>query len=496
MCQFVRSLLISICLIVLASVPTSWAQPPNQDNNRITPGQTVSGTLTDAQFRQLYIFTGEAGQVISIALTATEGDLDPYLLLLNNQNQVLAVSDDDGATNNSVITGYALPSTGDYFIIVTRFGHEHGTTTGNYRLTIDDLGATTTTTVADDVIVFDVPETGQITNDTSIIVYRFEALRGQVINIQMQRTSGNLDPLLDLFDAIGTPIISGDDDPTSIDSLNAGIINFLVPADGVYYIRATRYGRENGDTMGSYVLTVTEIDPSNLGTRPSNARLISYGDSLTATIDSEVWTRFFQFEGKRGDVVSIIIQREEGNIAPQVNLLDAELRPVSVSQELAAVTQASILGVSVPEDGTYYIAVTRYRGEEGTSIGTFNIEINSRAGIGSPDALEIIYGAEVSGFLDDTKFEEQYLFEGEAGDLVTITMQRVDGNLDSLITLYDAEGKQLIFNDDENPSVTQDARIQRFRLPADGYYIIETARYKKNLGTTAGLYNLTLEKLN
>lgn len=484
-----------VCLMNLLSVDSTWAKPPQQENNRLIPGQTVGGTLTDSQFRQLYIFSGTAGQVISVALTATEGDLDPYLLLMNNQNQVLAVSDDDGATNNSVITAYVLPITGDYFIIATRFGHEHGTTTGDYRLTLDDLGATTTTTIADDVIIFNVPETGQITEDTPVIVYRFEGLRGQVINIQLQRTSGNLDPLLDLFDATGVSIISGDDDPTSSDSLNAGIINFLVPSDGVYYIRATRYGRETGDTFGSYVLTVTEIDPSELGIRPSNARLISYGDTVTATIDSDVWARFFQFEGLRGDVVSVIIDREEGNIAPQVSLLDSELRPISISPDLAAVTSARIPGASLPDDDIYYVVVQRYRGEEGTSVGTFSLQINGRPGIGSPDKLEIIYGAEVSGVLDDGKYVEEYVFYGETGDVVTILMRRIDGNLDSLITLYDPDGKALTFNDDIDED-TQDARIQRFRLPVDGYYVIETSRFQRNLGTTSGIYALTLDKVN
>lgn len=493
--RVVSIFLVYFSLVNLSFIAPIESAPPAQDSNRLTPGQTVSGILTDSQFRQLYLFSGESGQVISIALTATDGDLDPYLLLMNNQNQVMAVSDDDGATHNSVITGYVLPTTGDYFIVATRFGHEHGITTGNYRLTLDDLGVTTTTTIADDVVLFNIPETGQITNETPIIVYRFEGLRGQVINIQLQRTSGNLDPLLDLFDATGISIISGDDDPTSIDSLNAGIINFLVPSDGVYYVRATRYGRETGDTFGSYVLKVTEIDPAELGKRPSDARLISYGDNITATIDSEVWARFFQFEGRRGDVVSVIIEREEGNIAPQVSLLDSELRPISISPEIAAITEARIPGASLPDDNVFYIVVTRYQGEEGTSVGTFSLQINGRSGIGGADMLEIIYGAEVSGVIDETKFDEQYLFYGEAGDVITIDMRRIDGDLDSLVTLYDPDGKQLTFNDDLDDD-TQDARIQRFTLPVDGLYVIETSRYNRNLGTTSGIYALTLDKVN
>jgi hypothetical protein len=75
-------------------------------------------------------------------------------------------------------------------------------------------------------------------------------------------------------------------------------------------------------------------------------------------------------------------------------------------------------------------------------------------------------------------------------------MRRLDGDLDPLLTLRDATGKQLAFDDDGVGEGTKDAIIKLFRLPADGPYRIEASRFERTAGITSGIYLLTLEKEN
>lgn len=466
------------------------AAPPIQSTQRITFGQTVNGTITNDQFRQLYVFTGRQGQVITIAMDKTEGDLDPYLILTNVDSFVLATSDDEGENQNALISSQSLPSDGDYIIIATRFAHGRGLTTGDFDLRLDLVGASAET--ANFSLQYGDSILGQITPTQTEIVYTLQARRGQVITIRMRRTSGDLDPLLDLFDPNRQLLITGDDDPDSFGSRNAAIKDFLILADGVYFLRATRYGYDGGTTIGTFILNITETPPETLGTRPLTARYISYGDTLTATIDNDVITRFFQFDATRGDVIAALVERQEGNISPQMSLLSAaDLRAISISDSGPGRQTASLL-VSIPETGRYLLAVTRYQGTQGTSVGEFSLNLTGRPGDAGDNRLEIIYGAKVNGIIDNERFQELYRFIGAEGDEIDIIMRRLEGDLDPLLTLMDENDKQLISNDDGFGADSPDARIQ-FRIPADGIYTIEASRVNRFAGTSSGIYELSLQ---
>ncbi len=487
-----KALFFITLLLLISSYPSAYGDSYRQQGDQLPFGETVTGEITNEEFRQLYTFSGNEGQVIAIRMTRVEGDLDPVVLLMNTNGVVLSYSDDEDEGRNALISSQRLPTNGTYVVIATRFGHEHGSTTGTYEIRMDSLGATASSGSS---LNLGTSIVGEITNERHEVIYTFEAERGQVINIYMKRTSGNLDPLLDLFDASGGYLISGDDDPNSYGSLNAAILNFMIPNNGSYIIRATRWGYDVGTSSGSFLIELTEIPPETLGTRPANARFMAYDDTVTSQIDNEISIRFFQFEATRGDVISAVATRETGNISPQLSLLYMDLRPISVGTTGSG-QEESRISATIPENGRYLLAVSRFRGTEGTSEGEFSLTLIGRQGIGGGVALEIVYEAQVTGIIDSAHTSETYIFLGEEGDLVTITMQRLDGNLDCLLTLQDETGKQLIFNDDIEQGVVQDSRISRFRLPADGLYSIEASRFDRIAGTTSGAYSLTLVKEN
>jgi uncharacterized protein YfaP (DUF2135 family) len=107
----------------------------------IAPGQTVTGSITPDNKFDLFSFTGAAGDVVNIAMNATQGSLDPLLYVIGPDGALVAQNDDAvaGENTNSLIANLALPADGTYIIIATHFGGPYGGTTGAYSLTLTQL---------------------------------------------------------------------------------------------------------------------------------------------------------------------------------------------------------------------------------------------------------------------------------------------------------------------------------------------------------------------
>lgn len=476
-----RRLLVVVMLLGTGHVATA------QDSvyTPIAYGETAVGEVSAEAYRALFAFDGRAGDVVTIGMRATEGDLDPYLVLVNEFGRGVAFSDDEGVGNSALIEAQRLAEDGRFFIIATRFGHEQGSTTGFFEITLSKIGSATPSGSAlqygDSVI-------GQIQDVEPQSIYYFFGQRGDVVNVRMIRTSGNLDAWIDLADADGRILISGDDDPSAVGSLDAGIVNFRLPETGAYIIQATRYGNITGNTSGSFVLSVDSIPITERGRSFSDAVLLDYGGSLAGSIDDEVPQLFYTFEGLRGDAISINMQRTAGNLDVVMILLNSQ------QQELArddfGIQRAEISNYLLPETGIYYIMITREDFSEGQTEGDFEIDLAGRSSL-QDGTVEVFYEASIIGTIDDNVPFQTYTFEGEAGDFITIRMDATSGDLDALLTLFQ-DDKQIAFDDDGGEGTN--AAIVSFRLPEDGEYRIEASRWNRFEGETSGSYELTLEQ--
>jgi hypothetical protein len=471
--------------------PQSYADSLHQGDNTLTLGQASNGVLDDTTFREIYVFNGEANQVVAFTMTRLSGDLDTYLLFTDDQGRVLALSDDSGPGTDAAIPFQRIPSTGRYFVIATRFGQEHGVTTGEYALLAEQVGANTAAD-SDTVLQYGQSAIGRITNDNPLAFFFVRVQRGDVISIIMRRTSGDLDPQLDLATSDGTVLATNDDDPTAEGTLDAGLLNYTIFDSGIYLIVATRFGREAGDTEGSYVLSITSTPPDELGITPLNARLIDYGMTLDGSISDGINARYFWFQARRGDVITVTLTQETGNLDPLLTLANSDLLTLAQDDDSGDNRDARIAAFTIPITGTYYLVATRHGEQNGQTDGDFTLELNGRPGVVGGQALEIIYGATVSGQIDSQNVAEEYVFFGQAGDVIAIDMERASGDLDALITLYDSDRKQIAFDDDSGGG-EKDARIQGFVLPRDDMYSLVASRFEREQGTTSGAYILTLE---
>lgn len=327
---------------------------------------------------------------------------------------------------------------------------------------------------------------GQITRSSHVAFYFLRAQRGDVITVTMRRVSGSLDPHLDLATAEGGILASNDDDPLSEGTLNAAIRDFTIQKSGIYLIQAMGYGQSEG----SFTLAVTQIPPEELGLTIERAQLIDYGATIQSAWGEESPTRYFRFHAEAGDLLTVTVRSSDAS--PAIAILD------QAGSELARAEndgtgQARITAFSVPASGAYVLvaSATQIRTSEGTA--QFDLQFSGRAAPRAGQPVEIRYGDTLNGVISDASPVEEYIFQGRAGDVVRISMERASGDLDALVTIYDQSRKQIAFDDDG--AGEKDALIDAFMLPYDGPYIIAASRYQRGQGLTGGAYFLHLEQI-
>lgn len=103
----------------------------------IVAGQPLFGVITQDNKYDVYVYSGTAGQSVTIDMRATSGSLDTLLFLISPSGIQIAFNDDavPNETTDSRITTI-LPETGQYVILATHYATIYGGTTGSYELTL------------------------------------------------------------------------------------------------------------------------------------------------------------------------------------------------------------------------------------------------------------------------------------------------------------------------------------------------------------------------
>ncbi len=228
--------------------------------------------------------------------------------------------------------------------------------------------------------------------------------------------------------------------------------------------------------------------------RADDATPIEYGQTLEGEITQRSAGQEYVFEGNEGDVVSISLTAtsSRADLDPLLILINQRGREVVRNDDIntAGANYNSQITYVLPEDGVYIIVATRFQQEAGTSTGTYEVSLNLR---------ELTNGEEIlfeEGEITDRRSSEEYEFEGNAGDLVTITMvdtSRDDG-LDPLVLLLDGDGNELTRNDDAvDTSVgALNSQIFAYELPESGTYTVVATRYQEADGDSVGEYEISV----
>jgi hypothetical protein len=334
--------------------------------------------------------------------------------------------------------------------------------------------------------------------DAGAVLYSFAADSGSLIDLSVTTDPG-LDSVLILADAnLNEVLSSGTGSLSGVTLAETG--DYLV-------ILAPRFGP--ADLLGGgYILTLTQGSAGTINPAAEGPQAITYGDTLNGTINDELASQVYTFTGKAGEQVQITMEAAaNSSLDCYLELQDANGATVQANDDIdPGVIRSSQIVVELPADGTYTIIASRYVGPDADpTSGAYQISLKredenvvSGAGSGANAQINPLgYGQTEIGEINDQQYMLFYVFDGAAGDVVTIQIDSLTGNLDSVLHLYQSVNGQWveIANNDDSPfGNTYDALLQNIVLPQTGKYLVVVNRYGLDRETTYGTFSITLTR--
>lgn len=421
-------------------------------------GEQVEGRIT-TQAGDRWTFAGQAGDLVTIEMNGvTLGD--SYLELLGTDGSELVSDDDSGQERDALISEYLLPGSGTYTVIARGYGGE----TGSYTLSLDreesgDVGG------FEGSLSYGETVEDQVTT-LSGDQWTFQAESGDIISIELN--GGTLeDSYLELFGPDGDLLTHDDDSGPDLDSLISG---FVLPETGEYTIVARGFGEETGAYALSLESGVQDIESEGF---------LSYGDQIENVVSNSIGDEWY-FTGDADDIVSVELTGSTLDDT-YLELYGPDGRRLAYDDDGGPDLNSLINGFTLPESGTYTVVARGYGGNTGTYT------LHLREGFGQViEGFEgpLSYGIVVSGRASDEDGEE-WTFNGQAGDSVTIAMNGITLG-DPYLLLFGPDGAVEASDDDSGPGLN--SIISDFTLPSSGRYTIVA----RGFGARTGTYNLAL----
>jgi hypothetical protein len=371
--------------------------------------------------------------------------------------------------------------------------------------------------------------TGFIGSSRPYATYAFQATTDDLLTIDLSATSGSLDTFVALLDANGNIVRSNDDRARG--DTNSLIADAIVPSAGVYTIVVTRYAKAIGGTEGDYTLSLTaqpsdlpeefaslprgSIEVRLLWRTNADLQLLVRDPAGSAVFDDVPEVRSGGRLAAQGNVNCRVSQGTPFSyiywpqqIPPRPGSYEIEVwfqnqcgdpTPVSFNLYVSVNGQEIFSDVAQPLPGERYLTsfTVLPDGSVQPSLGGI---IRGVADLDYSAELEaapiITSGQTVTGAITpDNKFDV-YVFQGTAGQVITLAMNATSGTLDTALYLIGPLNTVVAENDDAVVGENTNSLIANFTLPQDGRYIIIATHFGTLYGGTTGTYQLTLTQLN
>jgi len=239
---------------------------------------------------------------------------------------------------------------------------------------------------------------------------------------------------------------------------------------------------------------------------PELGATISIGDSISGRITSTQYAVIYPFNANEGDIIDVSMQATSGDLDPFLIVLDPSGAEIARNDDdaLSGTFNSLIAGLRLTQTGRHAVVATRFFQRVGDSTGEFNLSISSNTGDLAKSGTfseTIEYNSNRSGIITDEAPQQVFVFEGSAGDTISIRMSRVSGDLDTLVQLEDNLGNQIAQNDDDLGNQRFDSFIREIVLPKTGPYSIVATRFQSSnpdITPTTGNFRLelTVSELN
>lgn len=260
----------------------------------------------------------------------------------------------------------------------------------------------------------------------------------------------------------------------SADGLLYGVGHAVRLIDGRVLIVTGRAAAAGQDSfIPVYQSLLDSLMPTTL-TGSGNPLML--GVPAQGALDESTIEQSWTFEGIAGDVITLSaadISRDEGfDVALRLIAPDGREEAANDDQlgaDLYGVFDAQLPAHKLEQTGTYTVIVERIGGS-----GIYTLGISAP----QPFTLHADDVTHLEGWIGDAIPANEWMFEGRAGQVFTITMQTVSGSLDPYLKLYGTDGELFAWNDDAaDLEMGTTAQITQVELPNDGSYTLQAARY-------------------
>ena len=419
-------------LFVLTSILLLSLSPVfAQDRERVlVPGSTLSGALGPEANATAYVFDAAAGA--RAAVTAVSGDAVALALLISDSNGNTVAQAVDAAASGMVSVDDVLLTAGGRYFVVVYFAPGSAAAASVFNLTL---------------AFHELPEAAETVPvpDASAAATTAEPMPEQIL------IAGGIQ--------------------VSLDWTGAADMNLQVrdpSGETLYWNSRTT---NNGGIFG--------FDANGL------CEVIS-----ESPVETAAWQPGFL---PTGSYEILVFYRQ----ACDATVLSV---PFSVQVTVDGVTSGSIDGILAPPrpgQDSVYVARFEVDGNGMATVHAGGVYPDSSLAL-LPAAFDISSNVPtairrdepVVGEISNEQTFVTYSFAGTAGEVISVDMQALGPNLDTLLQIVDSRGAIISVNDDA--SATTNSLIENARLLNDDTYTIIATRYGKELGGTEGQFQLTL----
>lgn len=422
-----RIVSLTLLLVLMALPLTAGAQAAEP----IAIGDSVEGTLTEANSQALYEFEATAGQTISITLSSS--DFDAYLLLQVGDENVIASDDDSAGSLNSRIGAFTIPEDGTYTIVATSYSayYNSGATPGDFTLSLAEFETRS--------IEYTQTVDAELTDEELVAYYTFSGQEGDTVIIRLN--SSDFDSYLRLSDA-GGELMSNDDGGGNLNSL---IGPYVLPATGTYTIAASSLSES---ATGSYTLSLERVE----------LNIINFGDEVEGELGKNAPAIYFSFEGTSGDVVSIEVDSDADT---NLTLNDPYNYQVAFDEDGGSGANPEISEVSLNSTGIYTIVVQSPFGD----TGPFTLTL-ARSELPSLDE-----GSQTLSFSTE-QTQRGVVFTANAGETVRLTLSSGGAEASPSVDVLQAGNSLTYISSSRVSQLSVD-----FVTPDDGDVVVNISDY-------------------
>lgn len=176
-------------------------------------------------------------------------------------------------------------------------------------------------------------------SETSVEVIEFNGQAGDIISISVD-SNDSVDTVVTLFSPDGDEVVSDDDGGVGFDP---EIERVVLAETGTYSLEIRTFTA--GDT-GEAQVTINR----------NSAQVLDESNIRTVVLNSKVTTEIFRIDGNAGDVVSLVLELESGEIGAFV-VTATQDGVVLMNYQTFGLPESISLGFVIPEDGNITISI-------------------------------------------------------------------------------------------------------------------------------------------